>query len=328
MRVVRQRRRWARCAAAAWLAFVALGARGADAFPSQPITLVVPFAPGGYTDVVARVLAENMSPALGQPVVIVNRPGAGSTIGTNTVAKAKPDGYTIGLVSMSLVIGPFLYKPLPYDPVKDLVPIGLVADAASVLVVNPQVPAKTVQEFVALAREKPNTLGYASSGNGSTQQLIGAMFASMSGVRMNHIPYRGSNQSLIDVIGGQVASSFVGVPNALSNVKAGRLRALAVTTSRRSDDLPDVPTMQEAGLAGFDVAGWLGLVAPVGTPPDAIDRIRTEAAKALSSPAGLRALRSAGVNLHLSDGPTFARLLHTESERWEKVVAESGVRID
>jgi tripartite-type tricarboxylate transporter receptor subunit TctC len=303
-------------------------ASAAPPYPSKPVTIIVPFAPGGYTDVVARLLAEKMSPALGQPVIIDNRPGAGSTIGTGYVAKAAPDGYTVALVAMSQVLGPWLYKSLPYDPFRDFVPIGQLVDAPSILVVNPKVPAKTVQELIALAKAKPDSIGYASSGNGSTQHLIGALFASMSGTQLSHIPYRGSNQALVDVIGGQVAISFVSVPNALSHIKAGRLRALAITTATRSADLPDVPTLQEAGLKGFDVAGWLGMVAPAHTPPEVIHRLQAEVAKALSTPEAVHALAVAGVNLRLSDGPEFDKLLHSEFDRWGKVITQAGIKVE
>jgi tripartite-type tricarboxylate transporter receptor subunit TctC len=305
----------------------ATGARAA-AYPSKPITIVVPFAPGGYTDAVARLLAEKMGTLLGQPVIIENRPGAGSTIGTNLVAKAAPDGYTLGLVAMSQVLAPWLYKQLPYDALNDFTPIGRLVDAPSVLVVNPALPVKSVADLVALAKAKPKTIGYASSGNGSTQHLVGSLFASMTGTQLNHIPYKGSNQSLVDVIGGQVAISFVGVPNALPHIKAGRLRALAVTTATRAPDLPDVPTLQEAGLKGFDVAGWLGIVAPAKTPPEIVARIQQASAQALSAPDARKALAAAGVNLNLSDGAAFGRLLRSEYERWGKVIVESGTKVD
>jgi tripartite-type tricarboxylate transporter receptor subunit TctC len=300
----------------------------AAGYPSKPITVVVPFAPGGYTDVVARLLAEKMGGLLGQPVIIENRPGAGSTIGTNLVAKAAPDGYTLGLVAISQVIAPRLYKELPYDAMNDFVPVGRLVDAPSVLVVNPALPVKSVADLIALAKAKPRTIGYASSGNGSTQHLIGSLFASMTGTQLNHIPYKGSNQSLVDVIGGQVAISFVSVPNALPHIKAGRLRALAVTTATRTPDLPDVPTLQEAGLKGFDVAGWLGIVAPAKTPPEIVARVQQASAQALSTPDARRALAAAGVNLNLSDGAAFGKLLHSEYDRWGKVIAGAGTKVE
>lgn len=307
---------------------IAAGVRAAAPYPSKPVTVIVPFAPGGYTDVVARLLADKMGALLQQPVIIENRPGAGSTIGANLIAKAAPDGYTIGLVAMSQILAPWLYKSLPYDALNDFAPIGRLVDAPSVLVVNPSLPVKTVADLVALAKAKPKTIGYASSGNGSTQHLVGSLFASMTGTQLNHIPYKGSNQSLVDVIGGQVAISFVGVPNALPHVKAGRLRALAVTTATRAPDLPDVPTLQEAGLKGFDVAGWLGMVAPAKTPPEILARLQRASADALGTPDARRGLAVAGVNLNLSDGPAFGRLLRSEYERWGKVVAEAGTKVE
>ncbi len=312
----------------AWSMMLVGTAAAAPAYPTRPVTIVVPFAPGGYTDVVARLLAEKMAPSLGQPVIIDNRPGAGSTIGAHYVAKAAADGYTVALVGMSQVLGPWLYKSLPYDALKSFVPIGKLVEAPSVLVANPSLPVRSVADLIALAKAKPKTIGYASSGNGSTQHLIGSLFASQTGTQLNHIPYRGSNQSLIDVIGGQVAISFVGVPNALAQIKAGRLRALAVTTAQRAPDLPDVPTLQEAGLKGFNVAGWLGLVAPARTPPEVVARLQAEAAKALSTPDGRRALAQAGVVLDITNAADFDRLLHSEYERWGKVIAESGTKVE
>lgn len=303
-------------------------AHAADAYPNHPITLVVPFAPGGYTDVVARLLADKMGASLGQAVVVDNRPGAGSSIGTKYLAHAKNDGYTVGLVSLSLVIAPYLYHPAPFDPMKDFAPVAKLAEAPSVLVVNPQFPPKNVAEMIALAKAQPNTIGYASSGNGSTQQLVGAYFAWATGTKLSHVPYKGSNQSIVDVVGGVVQTSFVGISNALQLVRSGRLRALAVTSAQRAPELPEVPTLVESGVKGAVITGWLGMVAPAGTPPEIIARLRSESAKALSAPGAKSTLSTAGVDLSLLNETEFDKLLKSESERWGKVIRETGARVD
>ncbi|MFN5500042.1 MAG: Bug family tripartite tricarboxylate transporter substrate binding protein, partial [Burkholderiales bacterium] len=211
----------------------------AQAYPNKPIKLIVPFAPGGFTDVVARILGQKLSVSLGQPFVIENKAGAGSTIGTDFVAKAAPDGYTLVMVSTTHVISPAIYPKLPYDPIKSFTPVGKLVDSAYVLLVNPKVPANNVAEFIALAKASPDKIHYASSGNGSSQHLMGGMFAAMTGVKMKHVPYKGSSGAANDLVAGVVESSFAGVPNAMAQVPAGRLKALAVTTSKRIPQLPD-----------------------------------------------------------------------------------------
>lgn len=314
--------------AAALLSCAAVSAQAAEAYPNRPVTMVVPFAPGGYTDVVARLLAEQMGKSMGQGFVVDNRPGAGSTIGTKYLAHTKPDGYTVGLVSMSLVIAKYLYQPEPFDAIKDFAPVAKLAEAPSVMVVNPQFPAKTVAEYIAQAKAHPKTIGYASSGNGSTQQLVGAYFAWATGTQLNHVPYRGSNQSIVDVVGGVVQSSFVGISNALQLVKSARLRALAVTSAQRAPELPEVPTLVESGVKGAVITGWLGMVAPAGTPPEILQRLRVESAKALNTPEAKTALATAGVNQSLLNETEFAALLKSESDRWGKVIKETGAKVD
>lgn len=311
-------------------ALVACGgaAQAAEAYPNRPITMVIPFAPGGYTDVVSRLLADQMGRSMGQSLVVENRPGAGSTIGTKYLAHAKPDGYTIGVVSISLVIGPLLYHPAPYDPLKDFTPVAKLAEAPSVMVVNTQFPAKTVAEFIAQAKAHPKTIGYASSGNGSTQQLVGAYFAWATGTQLNHVPYRGSNQSIVDVVGGVVQSSFVGISNALPLVKSGRLRALAVTSAQRAQELPEVPTLVESGVKGAVITGWLGMLVPAGTPPAIVERLRVESAKAIASPEAKTAMSTQGVNQSILNGPDFEKLIKSESERWGRLISETGAKVD
>ena len=247
-------------AALALLAF-ALPAH-ADNWPARPVKIIVPFGPGGFTDVVARILQKELAPVLGQPIVIENRAGAGSTIGTDVVAKAEPDGYTFAMVSTTHVISPHLYKTMPYDAIRDFTPVMKLVEGPYVMVVNTSLPTKTLQEFIAYAKTKPDQIFFASSGNGSSQHLVGALFQSMAGVRLSHVPYKSSSAAMQDLVGGQVKVSFVGMPNALPNIATGKLRALAVTTKKRSPDMPDVPTMDEAGVKGYEATIWLGLLAP------------------------------------------------------------------
>jgi tripartite-type tricarboxylate transporter receptor subunit TctC len=300
----------------------------AQAWPERPVKIVVPFGPGGFTDVAARILQKELGAALGQSIVIENKPGAGSTIGTAEVANAKPDGYTLAMVSTTHVISPHLYKQLPYDPIKGFTPVMKLAEGPYVLVVHPSLPAKSVAELIALARSQPGTIDYASSGNGSAQHLVGALFNSTAGVKMNHVPYKGSNQAMNDVIGGQVKVSFVGVPNALPNLANGKLRALGVSSAKRYAELPDVPTIAEAGLAGYDATVWLGLLAPPGTPREVVQRINTEIAKVLSSPEARKLMSSAGVDVSIAASDEFGALLRSELERWGKVVRETGAVVN
>lgn len=304
------------------------GAQSPAAYPTAAVRLIVPFAPGGFTDVVARQLAERLGVALGQTVIVENRTGAGSTIGTDYVAKAPADGYTLALISTTHVISPWLYKKLPYDPFKSFEPITKLVDSPYVLVVNPNVPAKSVAELVALAKAKPGKLDYASSGNGSSQHLVGALFASMTGANINHIPYRGSGQALADVIGGQVSMGFLGVTAALPQIRAGRLRALAVTTRMRSRDLPDVPTLDEAGVKDFDATIWLGLLAPAGTPKAIVDRLHDATATVMSTDEVRAVLLEAGLTLSLSSQDEFRNLLKTESAKWGTVVEQTGANVN
>jgi tripartite-type tricarboxylate transporter receptor subunit TctC len=300
----------------------------AQAYPNKPIKLIVPFAPGGFTDVVARILGQKLSVALGQQLVVENKAGAGSTIGTEFVAKAPPDGYTLVMVSTTHVISPWIYKSLNYDPIKSFTVVGKLVDSPYVLLVNPKVPAKDVKEFIALAKAQPNTIHYASSGNGSSQHLMGGLFAAMTGAPLKHVPYRGSAGAATDLVAGVVESSFAGVPNALAQVPAGRLRALAVTTAKRTAMLPDVPTMQEAGVPGYDASVWLALLAPAGTPPEIVARLNTEIAKVMNSPDAHKALVEAGVEPTPSTPEEMSTYMVREMARWGKVVKEAGVKLE
>ncbi len=300
----------------------------AQGYPNRPVKLIVPFAPGGFTDVVARILGQRLSISMGQQFVIENKAGAGSTIGTDFVAKSPPDGYTLVMVSSTHVISPWIYKSMPYDPIKAFTPVSKLVDSAYVLLVNPKVPARNVQEFIAMAKAAPDTIHYASSGNGSAQHLIGGLFVSMSGARLVHVPYRGSAGAATDLVAGVVESSFAGVPNALAQVPQGRLRALAVTTAKRVPQLPDVPTMQEAGVPGYDASVWLALLAPAGTPRDIVIRLNTEIAKLMDLPDTKKAMFDAGVEVSLSSPEALGDYMVKEMERWGKVVKETGVKLE
>lgn len=300
----------------------------AQNYPSKPVHLIVPFAPGGFTDVVARILGQKLSVAMGQQFVIENKAGAGSTIGTDFAAKAAPDGYTLVMVSTTHVISPWIYKSLPYDPIKSFTVVGKLVDSAYVLLVNPKVPAKNVKEFIALAKAAPETIHYASSGNGSSQHLMGGLFVSLTGAPLKHVPYRGSSGAAQDLVAGVVESSFAGVPNALAQVPQGRLKALAVTTAKRIPQLPDVPTMQEAGVPGYAASVWLALLAPAGTPPDIVNKLNAEVAKAMKDPDTAKALFTSGVEPDPSTPQAMSEYMVQEMARWGKVVKDAGIKIE
>jgi tripartite-type tricarboxylate transporter receptor subunit TctC len=316
-----------RLLAAALLAAAPLAAL-AQAWPERPVKIIVPFGPGGFTDVAARILQKELGSALGQTIVIENKPGAGSTIGTAEVANARPDGYTLAMVSTTHVISPHLYKQMPYDPIKGFTPVMKLAEGPYVLVVHPSVPAKSVAELIALAKAQPGVIDYASSGNGSAQHLVGALFNSSAGVKLNHVPYKGSNQAMNDVIAGNVKVSFVGVPNALPNLANGKLRALGVSTAKRYAELPDVPTIAESGVAGYDATVWLGLLAPAGTPREVVQKINAEIGKVLSTPEARKLMASAGVDVSIAGSEEFGALLRSELDRWGKVVKETGATVN
>jgi tripartite-type tricarboxylate transporter receptor subunit TctC len=304
------------------------GAAFAQAYPTRPVKLIVPFAPGGFTDVVARILGQKLSVAMGQQFVVENKAGAGSTIGTDFVAKAAPDGYTLVMVPTTDVISPSIYKNMPYDPIKSFTVISKLVDSPYVLLVNPKLPARNVQELVTLAKAAPDTIHYASSGNGSSQHLMGGLFASMTGAPLKHVPYRGSGAAATDLVAGVVESSFAGVPNALSQVPQGRLRALAVTTAKRIPQLPDVPTMQEAGVPGYEASVWLALLAPAGTPKDIVMRLNGEIAKVMSAPDTQKALYDAGVEPTPSTPEAMADYMAKDMTRWAKVIKDTGIKLE
>jgi tripartite-type tricarboxylate transporter receptor subunit TctC len=300
----------------------------AQGYPQKAIKIIVPFGPGGFTDVAARILQKELQPVIGQPVIIENKPGAGSTIGTAEVSKAAPDGYTLVMISTAHVISPHLYKSMPYDPLKDFTPVMKLAEGPYVLVVHPSLNVKSVAELIALARDKPNTIDYASSGNGSAQHLVGALFVTMANAPLSHVPYKGSSQAMNDVLGGQVKVSFVGVPNALPNLPTGKIKALAVTTKKRYPDLPDVPTLEEAGVRGYDATIWLALLAPPGTPHEIVAKLNASITKILSTAEARKLMASAGVEVATSSPEDLAALMRSELDRWGKVVRETGATVN
>lgn len=310
------------------LLVASLSAGFAQTYPSKPVKLIVPFAPGGFTDVVARILGQKLSATMGQQFVVENKAGAGSIIGTDFVAKSAPDGYTLVMVSTTHVISPWIYKNMPYDPIKSFTVLSKLVDSPYVLLVNPKVPARNVQEFIALAKAAPNTIHYASSGNGSSQHLMGGLFVSMTGAKLQHVPYKGSGGAATDLVAGVVESSFAGVPNALSQVPQGRLKALAVTTAKRIPQLPDVPTLQEAGVPGYEASVWLALLAPAGTPRDIVIRLNTEIGKLMNSPDTKKALYDAGVEVAPSSPEAMSEYMVQEMDRWGKVVKETGIKLE
>ena len=297
-------------------------------YPNRPIKLIVPFGPGGFTDVVARVLGQKLGQAMNTSFVIENKPGAGSTIGTAEVAKAAPDGYTLVMISTTHTVSPWIYKSIPYDPLKGFTPVSKLVDSAYVLLAHPKVPANNVRELIALAKAQPDKLTYASSGNGSSQHLMGGMFEALAGVQMKHVPYRSSAGAANDLVAGIVDLSFAGVPNALAQVPAGRLKALAVTTPKRVPQLPDVPTLQEAGVSGYEGSVWLALLAPPNTPREIVTRLNTELAKVMAQPDTRKALNDAGVEPSLSTPEALQAYMTSELERWGKVVKSADIKAD
>lgn len=300
----------------------------ADNYPSKPIRLVVGYAAGGSTDVIARLVGQKLSEALGQPVVIENRPGAGATIASDYAAKAAPDGYTLFMSTIANTINTSLYAKLPFDFARDFAPISLVATVPNVLVVNPAVPAKDLKELIALAKSKPGEINFASSGSGSSIHLSGELFNLVAGVKTVHVPYKGSAPAVTDLIGGQVQMMFDNLSSSLPHVRAGKLRALAVTGATRSAAAPDIPTMAEAGLPGYEITSWFALVAPAKTPPEILARLNAETTKILKLADVKEKLAGLGAEASSSSPDFLAEYIRTETAKWAKVVKASGARAD
>jgi tripartite-type tricarboxylate transporter receptor subunit TctC len=298
-------------------------------YPDRPITLVVPFAPGGSTSIVARAISDRMSETLGQKIVIDNRPGAGGTIGTKAVAGATPDGYTIVLgYTGTLAIGPSLYSAAGYDPRKDFAPIGMIGNAPNSLVVHPSFPAKTLAELVEYAKANPGKVNYGSAGVGTASHVTGEYFATAAGIKLAHIPYKGTGPALTDLIGGHIPMAFAPVPATHSNVSGGTLRALAVTSKARISLMPDVPTIAEGGLKDFDASLYYGLAAPAGTPLPILDRLNKELRAALASDDVKKRLLTDGTEPTPSSPEEYAAFIDQDEVKWSKIVKASGAKGD
>ena len=315
------------CAAAVAFALPGVSDRAqAQTFPNRTITLVIPFAPGGSTSIVGRVIADKMSELLGEKVVVDNRPGAGGTVGTKAVARSDPDGYTIGLgYTGTLAIGPSLYRNAGYDPRKDFAPVGLIGNAPNSLVVHPSFPAKSVAELVAYAKANPGKVNFGSAGAGTVSHITGEYFAASAGIKLIHIPYKGTGPALTDLLGGHIPMAFAPIPASHANISAGKLRALAVTSAARSSLLPDVPTISESGLPGFDASLYYGLVAPAGTPRPIIDKLNKALQDALASSEVKKQLGLDGTEITPGTPEAYAAFIDKDEKKWAGLLKASGV---
>jgi len=300
----------------------------AQEYPAKPIRVVVPFPPGGGTDLMARSVMQKLGESLGATMIIDNRGGAGGSIGSDIVAKSPADGYTLLIISGAHAINPSLYPKLPYDSVRDFAPVTMFTSGPGLLVVHPSVPAKTVKEFIALAKSRPGQLNYASAGIGTPPHLAGELFKTMAGVDIVHVPYKGNGPAYTDLIGGHVSVMFPTIPTAIPHVRAGKLRALAVTTRSRTPIAPELPPISESGVPGYDVSSWYGLLAPAGTPAAVVSRLQREIAKVLRSPDVGEKLTAQGLDLVGSTPDAFAAVIKSEIMKWAKVVKASGARAD
>ena len=319
--------------AAAWPTALALllavGSAAAQSYPARPIRIVVPFPAGGIADLFARVIGQKFNEAWGQPAVVDNRPGAGGNIGAEIVAKSAPDGYTLVMGSIGThSVNVSLFSKLAYDPIRDFAPVALVMEAEGLLVLHPSVPVKTVKELIALARARPGQVAYASAGYGTAGHLAGELFKSMAKVDMVHVPYKGNVPAITDLISGQTSLLFATMPTVLPQVQAGRLKALAVTSSARSPAAPELPTIAEAALPGYSVTNWIGLFAPVGTPRDVVVKLNGETVRTMQAPDIQKRLANEGAKFTPRTPDEFTAFVKSEIAKWAKVVKEAGIRVD
>ena len=307
------------------VAFLALGSAQAADYPNKPIRFVIPFPAGGYSDVLARILTQELSKNLGQPIIVENRPGASGNIGADVVAKAPADGYTFLVTSTNFVTNPSQFKTLPFDPVKNFTHVSLISDSPLLVVVHPSTKVKSMKELIALAKAQPGKVNYGSSGIGTTPHLIGESIKISTGANMVHVPYKGGGGAMIAILTGEIQVAFPYLPAALPHLKSGKLQAIAVTTKRRATALPDVPTVAESGLPGFDVGGWLGLSAPAGLPREIVSLYEREIAKIMQQKDVREKFLSQGAEPEGSTSQAFSAFIPAEIAKWAKVVNEAGI---
>jgi len=310
------------------LPLLTAGSLAQQDYPARPIRIVVPSSPGGGTDILARQIAQKLTERWGQQVIVDNRPGAGQMIGIELVAKAAPDGYTLVMTATPLALNTVLYKKVPYDPVRDFAPISQVAAMPNIIVTHPALPARTIRELIALAKSHPGQLVYASSGVGTGPHLSMELFLTMAGVKMGHVPYKGTNPGMIDTMAGQIQVLMSTLLPPLPHIKTGRLRALGVTSSKRVSSLREVPTIAEAGVPGYEVVGWYGIAAPANTPRDVINKLYGEIANILQSPETREKLAADGAEPVGSTPEQFAAFIQSEIDKWSRVVKSSGIHVE
>lgn len=310
------------------LCFVHAAPSAAQGYPSKPIRIIVPYSPGGSTDVLFRIFAPRLTAVLEQQVFVDNRPGAASMIGLDIVAKSAPDGYTVGVANIAYGANPFIYRKMPFDAQKDLAPVGLVSIVTMVLSVHPSIPARSVKEYITLARAKPGTLTYASAGNGSANHLANARFAHMANIKVQHVPYKGGGPAVVAIVAGEVSTLFATIPSAIHHFKSGKLRALAVSSAKRNAALPQLPTVAEAGVLGYEAIEWQGLMVPTGTPRDVILKLNQAFAKVAAMTEVKERVAALGADLAPSTPEEFDAFVKREFAVWSKVVKDVGIRID
>ncbi|MFZ7310103.1 Bug family tripartite tricarboxylate transporter substrate binding protein [Comamonas jiangduensis] len=315
-------------AAAALLATGVGTAVAQDGYPNKPLTMVVPFSAGGTTDILARIVGQALGQELGQTIIIENKPGAGGNIGAQQAARAKADGYTLFMGTVGThAINQALYKKLPYDPIKDFTPLSRVANVPNLLVAHPSRPYKTVKEMIEYGKKHPNEITYGSPGSGASPHVSGALFQSMTGVELTHVPYKGSAPAISDLLGNQIAVMFDNMPSAIQHVRSGKLRPIAVTTAKRSPELPDVPTIAEAGVPGYEATSWFGLWSVAGTPQPVLDKLHASLSKVLKDPAVSKKIADQGGEVVIETPAQFDAFIKSEAAKWGKVVKESGAEV-
>src|SRR5687768_3130256 len=302
----------------------------AQTYPTRPVRMVVPFAPGGSTDIMSRVAAQHMalSDSFAQQIIVDNRPGVSGIVGIDIVAKAQPDGYTVLMTSLAITVNPSLYRSLPYDTAKDFAPVTLVGSNSNILVLHPSVPAKSLQEFIAYAKANPGKLNFGSGGPGTTPHLAGEMFKTMAGIQVTHVPYKGGGQSVLALMGGEIQFILESITQLLPFVKAGKLRPLGVTDLSRSPLLPDLPTLNESGLNGYQMVGWNGMFVPAGTPASVVNKLHAEVVKALTLPAVKERFATLGADPSGMSPAEFSAFVAAETAKWAKVVKDANIKVE